>query len=48
MHFPCYNTVEALVGTLRAARKQKKIEYEGEMLFMGVSDDVVIKITEGN
>jgi hypothetical protein len=36
--------VEALVGTLRAARKQGKITYEGEMLFMGMSDQVDIKI----
>jgi hypothetical protein len=39
-------TVEALVGTLRAARKQGKVEYEGEMLFQGVHDEVVIKVKE--
>jgi len=40
-------TVEALVGTLRAARKQRKITYDGEMLFQGVHDEVVISIVEG-
>ena len=40
------NRLEALVGTLRAARKQGKIEYEGEMLFQGVHDEVIIKVKE--
>jgi hypothetical protein len=43
---PLSYTVEALVGTLRAARKQGKVEYEGEMLFQGVHDEVVIKVKE--
>ena len=38
--------MEALVGTLRAARKQGKVAYDGEMLFQGVHDDVVITIKE--
>jgi hypothetical protein len=38
--------VEALVGTLRAARKQGKVAYDGEMLFQGVHDEVVISIVE--
>lgn len=33
---------EALVGTLRAAKKRKVIAYEGEMLLRGMSDDVDI------
>jgi hypothetical protein len=36
--------VEALVGTLRAARKQGKVKYDGEMLFQGVHDEVIIYI----
>jgi len=36
--------VEALVGTLRAAKKRNRVTYTGEMLLMGMSDDVVVKI----
>ena len=31
----CANLFEALVGTLRAAKRKKIISYEGEMLFQG-------------
>jgi Costars len=33
-------SVEALNGTLRAARRQKVITFEGQMLLQGVNDNV--------
>jgi len=36
------NKFEALVGTLRSAKKKKIIKFEGEMLFQGVHDKVLI------
>ena len=38
----CENIFEALNGTLRAAKKRKKITFEGEMLLQGAHDDVDI------
>jgi Costars len=38
----CANIFEALVGTLRAAKKRKVVNFDGEMLFQGVHDDVDI------
>ena len=38
------NYYEALVGTLKAAKKKKLITYEGQVLFKGMSDKVVISI----
>jgi Costars len=35
---------EALVGTLKCAKKRGLIEYKGILLLKGVSDDVVISI----
>ena len=40
----CANIFEALIGTLRAAKKRKIIEFEGQMLFQGVHDKVPIKL----
>lgn len=40
----CANLFEALVGTLRAAKRKKFIAYEGEMLLQGVSDQVDITL----
>ncbi|XP_059140278.1 costars family protein ABRACL-like isoform X2 [Physella acuta] len=40
----CANIFEALVGTLRAAKRKKIISYEGELLLQGVHDKVVISI----
>ncbi|KAJ3177538.1 hypothetical protein HDU85_005816 [Gaertneriomyces sp. JEL0708] len=40
----CGDIFEALVGTLRAAKKRKIITYDGEMLLQGVHDDVDIVI----
>ncbi|CAN6460125.1 unnamed protein product [Victoria cruziana] len=38
----CANIFEALVGTLRAAKKRKIVAYEGELLLQGVHDNVEI------
>lgn len=37
---------EALVGTLKSAKKRGLIEYKGILLLKGVSDDVIISIKE--
>ena len=38
----CEQIFEAVVGTLRAAKRSKAIRYDSEMLLKGVSDDVKI------
>merc|ERR1712072_786835 len=38
----CSNIFEALVGTLRAAKRKKVITFDGELLLQGVHDDVPI------
>ncbi|KAI3850272.1 hypothetical protein C5167_010893 [Papaver somniferum] len=38
----CANIFEALVGTLRAAKKRKLLTYDGELLLQGVHDNVEI------
>ncbi|KAL2343848.1 hypothetical protein Fmac_005133 [Flemingia macrophylla] len=38
----CANIFEALVGTLRAAKKRKVLNYDGELLLQGVHDNVEI------
>lgn len=40
------NYYEALVGTLKSAKKRGLIKYPGMLLLKGVSDNVVISITE--
>ncbi|KAL1534387.1 costars family protein [Salvia divinorum] len=40
----CANIFEALVGTLRAAKKRKILTYDGELLLQGVHDNVEIKL----
>jgi len=40
----CANLFEALMGTLRAAKRRKVIDFEGEMLFQGVHDDVPVSL----
>mmetsp|Transcript_1201 Transcript_1201/g.1509 ORF Transcript_1201/g.1509 Transcript_1201/m.1509 type:complete len:108 (+) Transcript_1201:40-363(+) len=42
----CEQIFEALVGTLRAAKKRKVITYEGQMLLKGVSDNVQVKLLQ--
>ncbi|PFX18991.1 costars family protein ABRACL-like [Stylophora pistillata] len=38
----CANIFEALVGTLKAAKKKKIVTYAGELLLQGVHDNVEI------
>ncbi|KAJ9561439.1 hypothetical protein OSB04_006599 [Centaurea solstitialis] len=38
----CANIFEALVGTLRAAKRRKFLTYDGELLLQGVHDNVEI------
>lgn len=38
----CANIFEALVGTLKAAKKRKIIDFQGELLLQGVHDNVDI------
>ncbi|XP_022088554.1 costars family protein v1g158749-like [Acanthaster planci] len=40
----CANIFEALVGTLRAAKRKKVISYDGELLLQGVHDNVAITL----
>ncbi|KAF7846568.1 hypothetical protein BT93_J0795 [Corymbia citriodora subsp. variegata] len=40
----CANIFEALVGTLRAAKKRKVLTYDGELLLQGVHDNVEITL----
>ncbi|XP_060580364.1 costars family protein ABRACL-like [Ruditapes philippinarum] len=40
----CANIFEALVGTLRAAKRKKIITFEGELLLQGVHNHVEIKL----
>ena len=40
----CANIFEALVGTLRAAKRKKIVTFEGELLLQGVHDKVPIKL----
>ncbi|XP_068564535.1 costars family protein ABRACL [Cebidichthys violaceus] len=42
----CANIFEALVGTLRAAKRKKIISFEGELLLQGVHDNVEIILLE--
>lgn len=42
----CANIFEALVGTLRAAKKKKIIKFEGELLLQGVHDNVDIVLLQ--
>ena len=38
----CANLFEALVGTLRAAKRKKVVNYDGELLLQGVHDNVEV------
>lgn len=44
----CANLFEALVGTLRAAKKRGLITFQGQMLLSPCHDDVSIKLLNGN
>jgi hypothetical protein len=39
-------TVEALVGTLKAAKKRKVVRYDSELLLQGVHDNVDIVLLQ--
>lgn len=40
----CANLFEAIVGTLRSAKKRKIVKYDGELLLQGVHDNVKITL----
>ncbi|KAI9103340.1 costars domain-containing protein [Phlyctochytrium arcticum] len=40
----CANIFEALVGTLKAAKKRKVIQYDAEILLQGPHDNVEIEL----
>lgn len=42
----CANIFEALVGTLKAAKKRKVVTYQSELLLQGVHDHVEIVLLE--
>lgn len=42
----CANLFEALVGTLRAAKKRGIVDYEGQLLLQGVHDDVGVTLLQ--
>ncbi|KAE8602234.1 hypothetical protein XENTR_v10013920 [Xenopus tropicalis] len=42
----CANLFEALVGTLKAAKKRKIVTYQGELLLQGVHDNVDIVLLQ--
>jgi len=42
----CSNIFEALVGTLRAAKKRGVVEYESELLLQGMHDQVPIVLVK--
>ncbi|XP_029966613.1 costars family protein ABRACL [Salarias fasciatus] len=42
----CANIFEALVGTLKAAKRKKLISFEGELLLQGVHDNVDIVLLQ--
>lgn len=42
----CANLFEALVGTLKAAKRRKIVSYPGELLLQGVHDNVDILLLQ--
>ncbi|XP_070808285.1 costars family protein ABRACL isoform X1 [Pituophis catenifer annectens] len=42
----CANLFEALVGTLKAAKRRKIVNYPGELLLQGVHDNVDILLLQ--
>lgn len=42
----CANIFEALVGTLKAAKRKKIIKFDGELLLQGVHDNVDIVLLQ--
>ena len=44
----CANLFEALVGTLKAAKRKKIVKYDAEILLQGVHDGVEITLLKEN
>lgn len=44
----CANLFEALVGTLKAAKRKKFIKYDAEILLQGVHDNVEITLIKAD
>lgn len=42
----CANIFEALVGTLRAAKRKKVVDFQGELLLQGVHDNVDVVLLQ--
>ncbi len=42
----CANIFEALVGTLKAAKRKKVVSFQGELLLQGVHDNVDIVLLQ--
>ncbi|KAG8723236.1 hypothetical protein FRC09_004171 [Ceratobasidium sp. 395] len=42
----CSNIFEALVGTLRAAKRKGVVNFQGQMLLQGAHDDVDVVLME--
>ncbi|XP_035535089.1 costars family protein ABRACL [Morone saxatilis] len=42
----CANIFEALVGTLKAAKKKNVVTFQGELLLQGVHDDVDVVLLQ--
>ncbi|KAF0972399.1 hypothetical protein FDP41_009302 [Naegleria fowleri] len=40
------NLLESLVGTMKAAKKRKVIDFQGELLLQGVHDKVEVKLLQ--
>ncbi|KAL9648036.1 hypothetical protein ABK040_012090 [Willaertia magna] len=40
------NLLESLVGTMKAAKKKKVIDFQGELLLQGVHDKVEVKLLQ--
>lgn len=40
----CQDLFEALMGTLRAAKRLKKIDYQGQLLLKGTHDKIFIEL----
>ncbi|KAG5846606.1 costars family protein ABRACL [Anguilla rostrata] len=42
----CANVFEAIVGTLKAAKKRKIVTFQGELLLQGVHDNVDVVLLQ--
>ena len=44
----CANLFEALLGTLRAAKKRGIVDFPGQILLQGAHDNVIIKVLKNH